>query len=57
MTGLPKWEWAYEDSLPQDIDGKVYDFLYRLSEVHDGVRVFPWPHKMLGELVNPEDET
>lgn len=47
---LPEWIWVYEDQLPSDMDGKVYDFLYPLSAIVDGVRMFPWPLQMIGKI-------
>jgi hypothetical protein len=39
----PLFMWANEDALPEDMDGQVYDFLYPVSELIDGCRMFPWP--------------
>lgn len=34
--------WEYEDNLPEEIDGKVYDALFPASKIIDGVRMFPY---------------
>ena len=41
--------WVNEDALPEDIDGKVYDFLWPMSKVNM-VRYFPWPLHAMGRL-------
>lgn len=39
----PLFIWVNEDALPEDMDGQVYDFLWPVSELRDGCRMFPWP--------------
>ena len=34
--------WAYEDALPDYITDKLYDLLYPMSQIRNGVRMFPY---------------
>lgn len=34
--------WEYEDALPDYITDKLYDVMYPMSQIRDGVRMFPY---------------
>lgn len=35
-------KWVYEDELPIWVDDEIYKILYPISEIKDGVRMFPF---------------
>lgn len=34
--------WEHEDTLPDYVTGKLYDSMYLMSKIRDGVRMFPY---------------
>ena len=50
-TALVRWE--YEDELPKDITMQDYGWMFNMSSIIDGVRMFPYVEILIeGDVVH-----
>ena len=50
-TALVRWE--YEDNLPDDITTQDYGWMFNMSTIIDGVRMFPYVEILIaGDVVH-----